>query len=135
MRVVVVESFRESSMTKVTPWFALFARRSSEHGGVEAVVVASFGLLRSRLEAERALARYGHELGGRCEGAPCGEGAKAESMAANKVSSAVFRRNGVDGSITADANLVQASTLDLIAGSNPANFTFGNGSFCGPSWV
>jgi Tetratricopeptide repeat len=48
---------------------------------------------------------------------------KDVSMAANEVSSAVFKHNGVDGSIAADANLVQASTLDLIGESSPANLT------------
>jgi len=48
---------------------------------------------------------------------------KDVSMAANEVGSAVFRHNGLDGSITADANLVQASTLDLIAESSPVNLT------------
>jgi len=48
---------------------------------------------------------------------------KDVSMAANEVGSAVFQHDGVDGSITADANLVQASTLDLIARSGPKNFT------------
>jgi len=43
-------------------------------------------------------------------------------MAATEVGSAVFRHNGFDGSITADANLVQASTLDLIAEGGTAAF-------------
>jgi len=45
------------------------------------------------------------------------------SMVATEVGSAVFRHNGLDGSITADANLVQASTLDLIAEGGLATFT------------
>jgi tetratricopeptide (TPR) repeat protein len=48
---------------------------------------------------------------------------KDVSMAANEVASAVFRHNGLDGSITADANLVDASTLDLIAEGNLATYT------------
>jgi len=45
------------------------------------------------------------------------------SMVATEVGSAVFRHNGLDGSIMADANLVQASTLDLIAEGGLATFT------------
>jgi hypothetical protein len=44
-------------------------------------------------------------------------------MSAAEVGSAVFRHNGPDGSITADANLVQASTLDLVAEGARTTFT------------
>jgi len=48
---------------------------------------------------------------------------KDVSMSAAEVGSAVFRHNGSDGSITADANLVQASTLDLVAEGARTTFT------------